>query len=277
MKPTPSRFITAQTKNPLHPQSTGTRLLTGDQPRSPKPHSQGKWVPRRLCPQSLWTDAGNLGMSSDDADPTNPPFPDRPDRQSRWASAIESNIDGKRLQFQTAVPFPACSSDNPHPCDHTTSWVRSSQVDSPITRIDSVCGRPCCCTAKFLWLQKADRCKIRHGWPQKNFRATRRAEASRRRKKCGNASTPCAAASSESPGDKPFAEWMAELNREEKELEEKRYQAARRSGQKTRRLGTAFCPISLSNIVAIVQQTRRLQNWYNSPLCRQQEPCQPMT
>jgi hypothetical protein len=26
------------------------------------------------------------------------------------------------------------------------------------------------------------------------------------------------------PGDKPFAEWMAELNREEKELEEKRYQ-----------------------------------------------------
>ena len=28
----------------------------------------------------------------------------------------------------------------------------------------------------------------------------------------------------EKPGDKPFAEWMAELNREEKELEEKRYQ-----------------------------------------------------
>jgi hypothetical protein len=26
------------------------------------------------------------------------------------------------------------------------------------------------------------------------------------------------------PGEKPFAEWMAELNREEKELEEKRFQ-----------------------------------------------------
>jgi hypothetical protein len=77
-------------------------------------------------------------MSSDDADPANPPFPDRPDRQSRWASAIESNIGGKRLQFQTAVPFPACSSDNPHPCDHTTSWGRSSQVDSPIVPIREI-------------------------------------------------------------------------------------------------------------------------------------------
>ena len=26
------------------------------------------------------------------------------------------------------------------------------------------------------------------------------------------------------PADKPFAEWMAELNREEKELEERKYQ-----------------------------------------------------
>ena len=26
------------------------------------------------------------------------------------------------------------------------------------------------------------------------------------------------------PGDKPFAEWMAELNREEKELEERNFQ-----------------------------------------------------
>jgi len=26
------------------------------------------------------------------------------------------------------------------------------------------------------------------------------------------------------PGDKPFAEWMVDLNREEKELEEKRFQ-----------------------------------------------------
>jgi hypothetical protein len=26
------------------------------------------------------------------------------------------------------------------------------------------------------------------------------------------------------PGDKPFAEWMAELNREEKELEERKFQ-----------------------------------------------------
>ena len=33
------------------------------------------------------------------------------------------------------------------------------------------------------------------------------------------------------PGDKPFAEWMAELNREEKELEEKRFQ--RLAGEKS--------------------------------------------
>ncbi|MGA2802671.1 MAG: hypothetical protein ABSE97_09950 [Verrucomicrobiota bacterium] len=29
------------------------------------------------------------------------------------------------------------------------------------------------------------------------------------------------------PDDKPFAEWMAELNREEKELEERKYQRPR--------------------------------------------------
>ena len=33
------------------------------------------------------------------------------------------------------------------------------------------------------------------------------------------------------PGDKPFAEWMAELNREEKELEERKYQ--RLAGEKS--------------------------------------------
>ena len=52
MKPTPSRFITAQSKNPLHPQSTGTRLLTGDQPRSPKPNSQGQMGPLEDCARS---------------------------------------------------------------------------------------------------------------------------------------------------------------------------------------------------------------------------------
>jgi|GEM_PF-646869 len=35
------------------------------------------------------------------------------------------------------------------------------------------------------------------------------------------------------PGDKPFAEWMAELNREEKELEEKRYQRLAALGKKS--------------------------------------------
>ena len=34
------------------------------------------------------------------------------------------------------------------------------------------------------------------------------------------------------PGDKPFAEWMADLNREEKELEEKRYQRLAALGKK---------------------------------------------
>jgi hypothetical protein len=34
------------------------------------------------------------------------------------------------------------------------------------------------------------------------------------------------------PGDKPFAEWMAELNREEKELEEKWYQRLAALGKK---------------------------------------------
>ncbi len=36
------------------------------------------------------------------------------------------------------------------------------------------------------------------------------------------------------PGDKPFAEWMADLNREEKELEEKRYQRLDALGKKPR-------------------------------------------
>jgi hypothetical protein len=35
------------------------------------------------------------------------------------------------------------------------------------------------------------------------------------------------------PGDKPFAKWMAELNREEKELEEKRYQRLAALGKKS--------------------------------------------
>jgi hypothetical protein len=34
------------------------------------------------------------------------------------------------------------------------------------------------------------------------------------------------------PGDKPFAEWMADLNREEKELEEKRFQRLAALGKK---------------------------------------------
>jgi len=34
------------------------------------------------------------------------------------------------------------------------------------------------------------------------------------------------------PGDKPFAEWMAELNREEKELEERKYQRLAALGKK---------------------------------------------
>jgi hypothetical protein len=34
------------------------------------------------------------------------------------------------------------------------------------------------------------------------------------------------------PDDKPFAEWMAELNREEKELEERKYQRLAALGKK---------------------------------------------
>jgi hypothetical protein len=34
------------------------------------------------------------------------------------------------------------------------------------------------------------------------------------------------------PGEKPFAEWMAEQNREEKELEEKRFQRLATLGKK---------------------------------------------
>ena len=34
------------------------------------------------------------------------------------------------------------------------------------------------------------------------------------------------------PGEKPFAAWMAELNREEKELEEKRFQRLAALGKK---------------------------------------------
>ncbi len=34
------------------------------------------------------------------------------------------------------------------------------------------------------------------------------------------------------PGDKPFAEWMAELNREEKELEERKFQRLTTLGSK---------------------------------------------
>ena len=34
------------------------------------------------------------------------------------------------------------------------------------------------------------------------------------------------------PGDKPFAEWMAELNREEKELEERKFQRLAALGKK---------------------------------------------
>ena len=35
-----------------------------------------------------------------------------------------------------------------------------------------------------------------------------------------------------SPVDKPFAEWMAELNREEKELEERKFQRLAAMGKK---------------------------------------------
>ena len=34
------------------------------------------------------------------------------------------------------------------------------------------------------------------------------------------------------PGDKPFAEWMADLNREEKELEERKFQRHMAFGKK---------------------------------------------
>jgi len=34
------------------------------------------------------------------------------------------------------------------------------------------------------------------------------------------------------PGDKPFAEWMAELNREEKKLEERKFQRLAALGKK---------------------------------------------
>jgi len=34
------------------------------------------------------------------------------------------------------------------------------------------------------------------------------------------------------PGDKPFAEWMAELNRKEKELEERKFQRLTALGKK---------------------------------------------
>ena len=39
------------------------------------------------------------------------------------------------------------------------------------------------------------------------------------------------------PDDKPFAEWMAELNREEKELEEKRFQRPAVLGKKSKSVG----------------------------------------
>jgi hypothetical protein len=35
------------------------------------------------------------------------------------------------------------------------------------------------------------------------------------------------------PSDKPFAEWMAELNREEKELEERKFQRLAALGKKS--------------------------------------------
>jgi hypothetical protein len=35
------------------------------------------------------------------------------------------------------------------------------------------------------------------------------------------------------PGDKPFTEWMAELNREEKELEERKFQRLAAVGKKS--------------------------------------------
>jgi hypothetical protein len=35
------------------------------------------------------------------------------------------------------------------------------------------------------------------------------------------------------PGDKPFAEWMAELNREEKALEERKFQRLAALGKKS--------------------------------------------
>lgn len=34
------------------------------------------------------------------------------------------------------------------------------------------------------------------------------------------------------PGDKPFAEWMADLNREEKDLEERKFQLLSALGKK---------------------------------------------
>jgi hypothetical protein len=37
------------------------------------------------------------------------------------------------------------------------------------------------------------------------------------------------------PGDKPFVEWMAELNREEKELEERKFQRLFGRGRENQR------------------------------------------
>ena len=39
------------------------------------------------------------------------------------------------------------------------------------------------------------------------------------------------------PGDKPFAEWMAEMNREEKELEERKFKRLAVLGKKSKSTG----------------------------------------
>ena len=45
VEPTPSRFITSQPQDSLHPQGAGSRLLAGDQPGGSKPNPQGPVSP----------------------------------------------------------------------------------------------------------------------------------------------------------------------------------------------------------------------------------------
>ena len=97
--------------------------------------------PQILCLRSLWTGADNLGTSSDGADPPIRPYPCRLDKRSPSAIAVWSDTRGRRPLWQTFAPFPTMLSDSLRPSGHTTGWVCSSQVDSPIAQFVS----PVCC------------------------------------------------------------------------------------------------------------------------------------